>query len=758
MIKKILFQIVFLLFSTTTFSQTITIIESEGSLESAYIKWLPVTNADSYNVYYTGQGVNHKKIDDQLIRNYDTYFRADVLGLSEGLYTIEIAPVVDDVEGVLTTSSTIIVKAHDRTGFAFSNNRVPGAYKMDGTVKEGAVVLYITQNTKNTISLDVLGANENPCVGLETILEGYKKGSDNRPLIVRFIGQITDFDYMDKGDIVVENKNNSSSYITLEGVGDDAVADGWGIRIKNASNVEIRNMGTMNTDSNEGDNIGLQQGNDYIWIHNCDFFYGGSGGDSDQEKGDGALDCKKSTYVTFSYNHFWDTGKSNLLGLSENTTEGLYITYHHNWFDHSDSRHPRVRFYSAHVYNNYYDGNAKYGVGSTKGSSVFVEANYFRNCKYPMQISMQGSDVFNESTQTNDYSNNPTFSKEDGGIIKAFNNFITGQTRFITYAATGFTAFDSTKDFDAYLATTRNEIVSNNVISNYGNNTYNNFDTNLSIMYNYTPESPEDAKNNVMKYAGRLNGGDFKWTFNNDVDDTSYAVNIPLKNALINYNTTLISIQGDDESSGNGDLGGDGGTDPNPGDEIHNFTNSGTTSTFYTISGNLSDSKGDAHYNGLTLTQCLKIESSTNIAFTTESESTLLLVFNDGFNGTIKINGEKEDIINGVLEVVIPASSYTITKSVTANLYFMSVISTTLGTDTNSSNVFNVYPNPVKNFLNINSNNRINRIEIYNVLGMLVKKVENNTSKINLNQLSKGSYFIKIYADNFIIKKIFLKE
>lgn len=758
MIKKILFQIVFLLFSTTTFSQTITIIESEGSLESAYIKWLPVTNADSYNVYYTGQGVNHKKIDDQLIRNYDTYFRADVLGLSEGLYTIEIAPVVDDVEGVLTTSSTIIVKAHDRTGFAFSNNRVPGAYKMDGTVKEGAVVLYITQNTKNTISLDVLGANENPCVGLETILEGYKKGSDNRPLIVRFIGQITDFDYMDKGDIVVENKNNSSSYITLEGVGDDAVADGWGIRIKNASNVEIRNMGTMNTDSNEGDNIGLQQGNDYIWIHNCDFFYGGSGGDSDQEKGDGALDCKKSTYVTFSYNHFWDTGKSNLLGLSENTTEGLYITYHHNWFDHSDSRHPRVRFYSAHVYNNYYDGNAKYGVGSTKGSSVFVEANYFRNCKYPMQISMQGSDVFNESTQTNDYSNNPTFSKEDGGIIKAFNNFITGQTRFITYAATGFTAFDSTKDFDAYLATTRNEIVSNNVISNYGNNTYNNFDTNLSIMYNYTPDSPEDAKNNVMKYAGRLNGGDFKWTFNNDVDDTSYAVNIPLKNALINYNTTLISIQGDDESSGNGDLGGDGGTDPNPGDEIHNFTNSGTTSTFYTISGNLSDSKGDAHYNGLTLTQCLKIESSTNIAFTAESESTLLLVFNDGFNGTIKINGEKEDIINGVLEVVIPASSYTITKSVTANLYFMSVISTTLGTDTNSSNVFNVYPNPVINFLNINSNNRINRIEIYNVLGMLVKKVENNTSKINLNQLSKGSYFIKIYADNFIIKKIFLKE
>ena len=112
----------------------------------------------------------------------------------------------------------------------------------------------------------------------------------------------------------------------------------------------------MLCDSDEGDDVGLQQGNDHIWVHNCDMFYGNAGGDADQAKGDGALDCKKSTYVTFSYNHFWDNGKCNLLGLSEGTTEGLYITYHHNWYDHSDSRHPRVRYYSAHVYNNYYDG------------------------------------------------------------------------------------------------------------------------------------------------------------------------------------------------------------------------------------------------------------------------------------------------------------------------------------------------------------------------------------------------------------------
>ena len=102
------------------------------------------------------------------------------------------------------------------------------------------------------------------------------------------------------GDLVIENNNNSSSYITFEGVGYDAIANGWGIRIKNASNIEIRNLGFMLTTAAEGDNISLQQKNDYIWVHNNDLFYGYPGKDADQAKGDGALDAKKSGYITFS--------------------------------------------------------------------------------------------------------------------------------------------------------------------------------------------------------------------------------------------------------------------------------------------------------------------------------------------------------------------------------------------------------------------------------------------------------------------------
>ena len=36
-----------------------------------------------------------------------------------------------------------------------------------------------------------------------------------------------------------------------------------------------------------------------------------------------------------------------------------------------------------------------------------------------------------------------------------------------------------------------------------------------------------------MAQAGRVNGGDFKWTFNNATEDTNYAVISELKSAVV---------------------------------------------------------------------------------------------------------------------------------------------------------------------------------------------------------------------------------
>lgn len=531
--KKTLLYLTFVLSPLFLVAQSVSITKSVGWLETAYITWTPIEGVDSYNVYYSGEGISDQKIDTQLIRSYGSYYRADILGLAEGNYTVSVAPVVGNQEDTATVSDNIYVMAHDRNGFAHHGGRSPGAYNLDGTLKDNAVVLYITENSKNTVSLDVVGATSNPCVGLQTILEGFKKGRDNRPLVVRFLGNITHLNNMLNGDIVIENKNNAAGSITFEGVGSDALANGWGIRVKNASNIEIRNLGFMLTDASEGDNIGLQQNNDHIWVHNCDMFYGAPGSDSDQAKGDGALDVKRSTYVTISYNHFWDSGKSNLLGLNENTTTGLYVTYHHNWYDHSDSRHPRVRFYSAHIYNNYFDGNSKYGAGSTNGSSLFLEGNFFRNCKYPMLTSKQGTDIFNGSRGT--------FSGEDGGFIKAHNNEISGQTRFIPYDPVNYPV-----QFDAYVASARNETIGSDLTSFQGGNTYNNFDTDPSLYVNsLIVDSPEVARDNVMAFSGRIEGGDIQWAFNNAVDDTSYAVNQELMAMLKAYTTQLVFVQGE---------------------------------------------------------------------------------------------------------------------------------------------------------------------------------------------------------------------
>ncbi len=831
--KKLLLLLTVFFFSFQLFAQSVTITETAGWLESAFVKWTPAAGADSYNVYYTGMGITNRKIDNQLIRSYGTYFRADLLGLQAGNYTLKVVPVISGAEGSASETSAITVLSHDRTGFAFANGRTPGAYKVDGTPKDNAVIIYITQNTKNTISLNVTGANANPCVGFQAILDGFKKGKDLRPLIVRMVGQITDPAIMYNGDIVVENNKNAASFITIEGVGDDAVADGWGIRIKNASNIELRNFGSMNVNSSEGDNISLQQENDYVWVHNLDLFYGHAGSDADQIKGDGAMDVKRSTYVTISYNHFWDTGKSNLLGLSEGTTSGLFITYHHNWYDHSDSRHPRVRYYSAHIYNNYYDGIAKYGVGSTMGSSVFVENNYFRNCKYPMLTSMQGTDIFYDGTGT--------FSGEDGGTIKSFNNSISGQTRYIPYHPTNYPV-----EFDAVEAATRGEIISNTIKSKKGANTYNNFDTDAAhYVKNLVPDNPEIAKTKVMDYAGRVNGGDFKWTFNNSVDDASYAVNTGLKTALTNYTTKLVFIQGETSvvnstqtisSTDNKDQtvvsgtaiepivinwGGDAtdasvtglpsagisfvknasektititgiptadvtytvttsgssgspvsltgtitvssGGSTNP-DMVHNFTLSGKNSTFYTITGNLSTGYGTVTYDGLSLTQCLKMESATNISFTTTQAGILTLVFNGSYTGTIKIDNNTINVTStGIVTYSLDAGTHTISKnSGSTYLFFMSMVYNTTGivTGKNAGNAGNIkiYPNPAVDEVIFISELEIEKIEIYNLSGVKVKTNDSFDTRIDIGDLKRGAYFVKAFTKEGNFTQKLIKE
>ncbi|MET8353644.1 MULTISPECIES: pectate lyase family protein [unclassified Micromonospora] len=85
---------------------------------------------------------------------------------------------------------------------------------------------------------------------------------------------------------------------------------------------------------------------------------------------DRLLDIKReSDFIMVSWNHFHHHSKSALVGHSDNYPADLgklRVTYHHNFFDGTDQRHPRVRFADlVHVLNNYYR-NALYGIASTR--------------------------------------------------------------------------------------------------------------------------------------------------------------------------------------------------------------------------------------------------------------------------------------------------------------------------------------------------------------------------------------------------------
>ena len=100
---------------------------------------------------------------------------------------------------------------------------------------------------------------------------------------------------------------------------------------------------------------------------------------------DGLLDItNESDLVTVSWNHFSSHDKTMLIGNSDSAAEDreqLRVTLHHNYFDGTGQRTPRVRYGKVHVYNNLYradkDTNYRSSWGAGTESQIYAENNYF---------------------------------------------------------------------------------------------------------------------------------------------------------------------------------------------------------------------------------------------------------------------------------------------------------------------------------------------------------------------------------------------
>ena len=527
----------------------IQITEAKGWQESAYLKWAPFEGASSYNVYVDG-----KKIDAQLIRQYKSYYRADVLGLKAGTYSVKVVPV--NAEGTeiagANTASNLVVKSYNREGFAHFKYDGVGAYNNDGTLKAGAKVLYITAKTAKTVSTTVNTGKPETITGLQAIIDAYQKGEDTTPIVFRIIGKVSlsDLDGISSSEEGLQIKGKGAHSVmnmTFEGVGDDATVHGFGFLLRNTKSVEFRNFAIMRC---LDDAMSLDTDNSHVWIHNMDLFYGKKGGAADQAKGDGTIDIKgDSQYITVAYNRFWDNGKASMCGMKSESGPN-YITYHHNWFDHSDSRMARIRTMSVHMYNNYYQHNDVYGIGATSGSSVFMESNYFDATKRPIMSSLQGTDAKGDGT----------FSDENGGLIKAYGNVFANKPEnfsYITYA-------DNNTSFDAYEVSDPSEQVPTSVKTLVGGTSYNNFDTNPSLMYAYAADKAEDVPSIVEGFygAGRLNHGDIDFVIPDEtVVANGHQQPLPaLASILDAYTSGVVKVFGESNASGEGGSTGGGET------------------------------------------------------------------------------------------------------------------------------------------------------------------------------------------------------
>ena len=678
----------------------IQITEAKGWQESAYLKWAPFEGASSYNVY-----VGDKKIDAQLIRQYASYYRADVLGLKAGTYSVKVVPV--NAEGTEiageNTASNLVVKSYSREGFAHFKYDGVGAYNNDGTLKAGAKVLYITAKTAKTVSTTVNTGNSETITGLQSIIDAYSKGKDKTPIAFRIIGKVnlSDLDHISSSAEGLQIKGAEMN-MTFEGVGDDATVYGFGFLLRDAISVEFRNFAIMRC---LDDALSLDTDNSHVWIHNMDLFYGKKGGAADQAKGDGTVDIKgDSKYITVAYNRFWDNGKASMCGMKSETGPN-YITYHHNWFDHSDSRMARIRTMSVHMYNNYYLHNDVYGIGATSGSSVFMESNYFDATKRPIMSSLQGTDAKGDGT----------FSGEKGGLIKAYGNVFANKPENFSYIPYS----ESNTSFDAYEVSDPSQQVPSSVKTLVGGTSYDNFDTNSSLMYAYAADKAADVPSIVEGFygAGRLNHGDIDFV----IPDETVVTNghqqpwPALASLLDSYTSGVVKVFGESNATGEGgstdggstggsteggETGGSGtgsgeggstggstgGTEggstvtPIEGTVTCSFVGSKPSNDSFTVDGKYGNNSTGVTIDGTVYNAYCKIESATSISFKTTAKMQMTCYTGDA-KAKLKIDGTDVtgDTTKGIVSVTLEAGDHSIAKagSGSQSLYLIKLVPVT---------------------------------------------------------------------------------
>ena len=678
-----------MLFSSVAFTQVNVMAASlstvGGWYETLYAEWTDSNpdstavkvgyklSSDSSYTYLSGDDYTY------LIRSSNGKGRVDIPGLKAGTYDIEVTA----SDGTVYTSTGVKVYAHDRSGYAhFNYSEGVGAYNNDGTPKSNAIIVYVTDDNKNSVTIPGYGNQTinytkstgatwtRDTAGIGDILNNnytfikQVTVTDNHPLIFRFIGTVnapenltppgTKTDALgggvdDNGYLAI---TKDSRNITIEGIGTDATINGWGFTFAKSStapadtdkNFEVRNLTFQNYpedgvafQGHDSNPIGIAR----CWVHNNTFYPGHAdkdySSDGDKGEGDGSCDFKRGTYYTMSYNHYINCHKTNLLG-SGSSDEQWYMTLHHNWYENVGSRQPLAANGNMHIYSTYFQGASSTTVDTRYKNSAFLEENYYDNCKNYIKL---------RTNTCKAKSYNETFSGGSKGSISGTYTVASSRTQSALADNTfNFPNGDSMRDWDMNPT-----------------HFYYNSSTKKSDVQVLTPAA--QVPTYVKAHAGTLQAisdpGTTPGEGGSDVTEST------TKSEATTETTTKASTGDSTTESTTSAPVASGGYS-------HNFDN-GTDSSFYTITGNISESKGEVTYNGTLITQCLKMESATNITFNAPKTGKLTLVFGGttaAAGKTVKIDGTSYTAdSNGIVTAELLAGSHSVTKGDAINLFYM---------------------------------------------------------------------------------------
>jgi len=229
-----------------------------------------------------------------------------------------------------------------------------------------------------------VGGSGGEIVVVSTYTQFYEavKRNDDSPRIVLVDGTIQwDPSYVDI-DPTYSNIINIGSNKTILGLGEGATIDGLTLRIGSSSgSKEQIIMRNLIFDNAPDDNVTIQYTSTLVWIDHCTF----------KAAADSNVDIiRQSNNITLSWNKFENVGAKgvSIVGSSDTMTadaDYLRVTYHHNWFNQTAGRNPRVRFGIIHIFNNLYTGIST-GIVSTNAARTLVEKNYFDTVSTPTSI------------------------------------------------------------------------------------------------------------------------------------------------------------------------------------------------------------------------------------------------------------------------------------------------------------------------------------------------------------------------------------